>query len=205
MCTATSAGCHLPAIVCLVDGHCSWLPPPTQPHGGVCMRAPPSVLVAVCSLHAAATIVCLVVVLESHHCRRWLPPPTQPNGGVGVSHTCTTFSVGCRCSLHAAAAIVCLICCCAVENHHCRRWLPPPTQPNGGVGVSHTCTTFSVGCRLLSACCRRHCLSYLLRCRKPSLPPLVTPIHQPNGGVGVSHTCTDINSVAVCSLQIQMC
>ena len=114
MCTAISAGCHLPAIVCPVDGHCSWLPPPTQPHGGVCMRAPPSVLVAVCSLHAAATIVCLVVVLESHHCRRWLPPPTQPNGGVGVSHTCTTFSVGCRllsacCRCHCLSYL--LLCC----------------------------------------------------------------------------------------------
>ena len=142
------------------------------------MRAPPSVLVAVCSLHAAAAIVCLVVVLESHHCRRWLPPPTQPNGGVGVSHTCTTFSVGCRllsacCHRHCLSYL--LLCC---REPSLPPLVTPIHQPNGGVGVSHTCTTFSVGCRLLSACCRRHCLSYLLLCcREPSLPPLVAPTH----------------------------
>ena len=121
------------------------------------IRAPPSVLVAVCSLHAATAIVCLICccAVESHHCRRWLPPSTNPMEVWGLAIRAPPSVWVAVCSLHAAAAIVCLICCCAVENHHCRRWLPPPTQPNGGVGVSHT--------------------------------------------------CTDINSVAICSLQIQMC
>ena len=59
----------------------------------------------------------------------------QARRGLAI-HSPTLVSIA-VCSLYVATAR---------ELPICRRWLPPPTQPNGGVGVSHNIYHHHVGC-----------------------------------------------------------